>query len=451
MARNYIHYTNNDTQQLPIDKLLIGSIRTMSSDSYVTDSAASASAYSCGLKTYNGAIGVDDDVMPCGTVLEAAKQEGFKTGLVVTSRITHATPASYVAHIWDRDEEAEIALQAIGHTHPFGPQVDILMGGGRCYFMPQSSQGSCRKDDINVLTIAKKYGYSVFSDMEGFEEKQKPPYLGLFTLDHMSYSIDRDPQKEPSLTEMALKALDDLYAATKHSKKGFFIMVEASRIDHAGHANDAAGHLHDILEYNNVILAITKWIDKHTDSPTLMISTADHECGGLTVGNNIGDNYMWLPDALTKSKSSSEAAAVTWKSYTGHKPHSFLRSLFHKYGVPKPTSAQLAAARAAKDSPKVSNFVFSAALAELLMVNFATVGHTAADVSLLGYGVGYEQFSGNHDNTEVAGFVTRTLNLDLANITRTLAKHKEWIEKRVKPKKGTKVKRGGREHLAHHH
>ncbi|RPB29713.1 alkaline phosphatase-like protein [Terfezia boudieri ATCC MYA-4762] len=447
MARDYIHFTNNATQKLPADNLLIGSIRTMASDSYVTDSAASASAYSCGLKTYNGAIGVDDDVMPCGTVLEAAKDQGFKTGLVVTSRITHATPASYVAHIWDRDEEAEIALQEIGYTHPFGPQVDILMGGGRCFFMPQSSEGSCRKDNINVLKIAKSYGYSVFSDKEGFKKKHKLPYLGLFTLDHMSYSIDRDPKKEPSLTEMALKALDDLYAATKYSEKGFFIMIEASRIDHAGHANDATGHLHDILEYNNAILAITKWIDKHTDSPTLMISTADHECGGLTVG----DNYMWLPDALTKSKSSSEAVAVTWSSYTGPNPDSFLQSLFNKYGVLTPTSTQLAAAKAAKADPKVSNFVFSKALAELLLVNFATLGHTAADVSLLGYGVGYEQFRGHHDNTEVAGFVTRTLNLDLAKITKRLAKEKKWIEQRVKAKEGTKIKRGGREHLAHHH
>ncbi|KAF8417307.1 alkaline-phosphatase-like protein [Tirmania nivea] len=447
MARDYVHYNNNGTQQLPVDKLLIGSIRTMASDSYVTDSAASASAYSCGIKTYNGAIGVNDDVIPCGTVLEAAKDQGFKTGLVVTSRITHATPASYVAHVWDRDEEAEIALQEIGYTHPFGPQVDILMGGGRCFFIPQSSEGSCRKDNIDALKIAKSYGYSVFSDRKEFDKKQKLPYLGLFTLDHMSYDIDRDPKKEPSLTEMALKALDDLYAATKYSEKGFFIMVEASRIDHAGHANDPAGHVQDILEYNNAVLAITKWIDKHTDSPTVMISTADHECGGLT----IGDNYMWLPDALTKSKSSSELVATTWKSYTGPNPDAFLLSLFNKYGVLSPTPEQLAAAKAAKADRLVSNFVFANALSQLLLVNFATLGHTAADVSLLGYGVGHEQFRGNHDNTEVAGFVTRTLGLDLAKITKKLAKEKKWIEERVQAKEGAKVKRGSREHLGHHH
>ena len=164
-------------------------------------------------------------MMPCGTVLEAAKQEGYMTGLVVTSRITHvpppdspyptsptppppdslyptsptpppfpkltippsppqATPAAYISHIYDRDLESNIALQEIGYTHPFGRQVDILMGGGKCFFLPKSTPGgqSCRDDEINALALAKdKMGYSVFTDRAGFDKKQKMPYLGLFT------------------------------------------------------------------------------------------------------------------------------------------------------------------------------------------------------------------------------------------------------------------------------
>ena len=90
MARDYVHWTNNGTTVLPIDEMVIGLVRTKATDSYVTDSAASATAYSCGIKSYNGAIGVDDDIIPCGTVLEAAHLKGLKTGLIVTSRITHA-------------------------------------------------------------------------------------------------------------------------------------------------------------------------------------------------------------------------------------------------------------------------------------------------------------------------------------------------------------------------
>lgn len=89
MARDWMHWNNNATVDLPIDRMMIGQVRTRSSDSYVPDSASTATAYSCGIKVYNGAIGIDDDVEPCGTVLEAAKAQGYKTGLVATSRITH--------------------------------------------------------------------------------------------------------------------------------------------------------------------------------------------------------------------------------------------------------------------------------------------------------------------------------------------------------------------------
>lgn len=190
--------------------------------------------------------------------------------------------------------------------------------------------------------------------------------------------------------------------------------------------------------------AITKWIDRHSDSPTVMISNADHECGGLTVG----DNYMWLPSALTESKASSDSISKQWASYTGPNPDTYLLELFKKYGVQTPTPEQLSAATAAKATPSVSNFIFAKALSDLILVNFSTLGHTAVDVSLFGYGPGHEEFSGNHDNTEVAGFVARKLDLDLGKITRKLKKEKKWIEERVKAPKGQKVKRS---HSHHHH
>jgi len=103
--------------QLPLDKHLVGSIRTRSADSLVTDSAASATAYSCSVKSRNSFIGVDNDQKPCGTVLEAAKAKGYNVALVTTSRVTHATPASYSAHVNDRDNENEIASQQLGATY----------------------------------------------------------------------------------------------------------------------------------------------------------------------------------------------------------------------------------------------------------------------------------------------------------------------------------------------
>ncbi|EHK96522.1 Alkaline phosphatase-like protein [Glarea lozoyensis ATCC 20868] len=215
------------TYQLPVDKLIIGSVRTQASDSLVTDSAASATAFACGIKTYNAAIGVDDNVQPVGSILEAAKLEGFKTGLIATSRITHATPACYAAHVAHRDSEAKIAEHEIGYGHPLGRVVDLLMGGGRGFFTPQTTAGSSRKDNLNLLDIAKNSGYHVFTDRNGFDllrnglgQAAKLPYMGLFTNSHMSYEIDRDPAVEPSLQEMTEAAINTLTAATADSKKG---------------------------------------------------------------------------------------------------------------------------------------------------------------------------------------------------------------------------------------
>lgn len=133
------------------------------------------------------AIGVNDDGQPVGSILEAAKMEGFKTGLVVTSTINHATPACYAAHVADRNSYEKIAEQEIGYSHPLGPQVDILMGGGRCYFKPKSDPTSCRKDNIDLFGFAKKSGYRVMQDRAAFDELKKGtskaaelPFIGLF-------------------------------------------------------------------------------------------------------------------------------------------------------------------------------------------------------------------------------------------------------------------------------
>src|SRR2546423_152837 len=130
---------------LALDRHLIGSSRTRSTSSLITDSAAGATAFSCGLKSYNGAIAVLPDHSPCGTVLEAAKKAGYMTGLVVTTRITDATPACFASHANRREYEDLIAEQLVGH-YPLGRVVDLIMGGGRCHFLPNSTEGSCRAD-----------------------------------------------------------------------------------------------------------------------------------------------------------------------------------------------------------------------------------------------------------------------------------------------------------------
>lgn len=124
--------------------------------------------------------------------------------MVVTSRITHASPAAFGSHVYDRDLEGIIASQLIGNT-PLGHTVDILLGGGKCYFEPNTTETSCRDDATDLFADAAGKGYNVFTDRAGFDALDSGanaalPFLGLFTSSHLSYEVDRNATKEPSLT-----------------------------------------------------------------------------------------------------------------------------------------------------------------------------------------------------------------------------------------------------------
>lgn len=271
---------------LVLDQYLIGSSRTRSTSSLITDSAAGATAFACGFKSYNGAISVLPDHSPCGTVLEAAKEVGYMTGLVVTTRITDATPACFAAHVHTRGEEDRIAEQEVG-DHPLGRVVDLMLGGGRCRFLPKSMAGSCRNDEKDVIAMAKSKGFTYVDDRRGFDELKggnavKLPLLGLFAERDIPYEVDRRfvQDKYPSLDEMAQTALEALTRATRDSDKGFFLMIEGSRIDHAGHANDPVAQVHEVLAYDKAFSRVVKYLEE-SETAGVLISTSDHETGGL--------------------------------------------------------------------------------------------------------------------------------------------------------------------------
>jgi alkaline phosphatase len=274
---------------LALDQHFIGTSRTRSSNSLVTDSAAGATAFSCGMKSYNGAISMLPDHTPCGTVLEAAKKAGYMTGLVVTTDITDATPACFASHVNRRSEEDKIAVQEVGE-HPLGRVVDLMLGGGRCHFLPNTTEGGCRADDRDITKLAQeKYGWSYVDSRAGFDSLKlgkavKLPLLGLFARTNIPFDIDRQKMAHiyPSLDEMALTALTALEAATRDSEKGFFLMIEGSRIDHAGHANDPAAQVHEVLAYDKAFSTVLDFLEK-SDNDGVVVSTSDHETGGLAV------------------------------------------------------------------------------------------------------------------------------------------------------------------------
>ena len=310
---------------LVLDRHLIGSSRTRSTSSLITDSAAGATAFSCGFKSYNGAISVLPDHSPCGTVLEAAKKAGYMTGLVVTTRITDATPACFASHANRREYEDLIAEQLVGH-YPLGRVVDLILGGGRCHFLPNGTEGSCRADDKDVVEMAKKQGYNYINDREGFDSLAtdanggvKLPLLGLIAERDVPYEIDRVHVAHvyPSQAEMTKLALKALSAATKDSDKGFFVMIEGSRIDHAGHANDPAAQVHEVLVHDKSFAAVLDFLDED-DTPGVLVSTSDHETGGVATARQLHKaypHYVWYPSQMVNVTHSTEYLAREYARY----------------------------------------------------------------------------------------------------------------------------------------
>ena len=371
---------------LAFDSLLTGAVETSATDSRVTDSAASATAYACGVKTYNGAIGVTPDGAPCVTILERAEAAGMSTGLVATSRITHATPAAFAAHVPRRSQEAEIAEQMLASG------VDVLLGGGAGRFAD-------RDDGRDLLAAAAADGWTVATDRAGYDALSALPAAGLLAPSHLAYEVDRDAAAEPSLAEMTRRALRLLDAHA--GEAGFFVMIEASRIDHAGHANDPAGHLHDILAYDAAVAEALAWAA--ADGETLVVATADHETGGMSLG--AGGVYAWDPAPLLAATASFDA--MTARLVEGDDPAAVVsEGLAVPLGPAEADALREAVAADSLVGRELSYLPGSTATSALLRrlaseaanVGWTTGGHTAVDVGLYAYGPGAHRLRGAMPN-----------------------------------------------------
>ncbi|KAK3399267.1 repressible alkaline phosphatase precursor [Sordaria brevicollis] len=433
------------TQDLPIDDTLTldrhfwGTSRTRSSNSLVTDSAAGATAFSCGLKSYNGAISMLPDHKPCGTVLEAAKRAGYHTGLVVTTDITDATPACFAAHVFHRMQGDEIALHEVGHG-PLGRVVDLMLGGGRCHFLPKGTPGSCRQDDIDVTKLAQeKYGWNYVDDRAGFDSlglgnNVSLPQLGLFATTDVPFEIDRRNMADvyPSLSEMAATALKALSEATKDSEKGFFLMIEGSRIDHAGHINDPAAQVREVLEYDKTFKSVLDFIEK-SDTETILVATSDHETGGLSTAWQAPSElpvYNWHPTVLARANASSEYLTVQLLKHiaeTGDNGESLLKWINDELVVKhlNINDASEVELNSIASNPALAIQLFARMVSVRARVGWSTHGHSAVDVNIYSSGGrGTEKIRGNVENTDVGKFLRGWLELDseVEDITKELVK-----------------------------
>lgn len=402
-------------------------VKTYSNNAQVTDSAPSMAAYMTGVKMNNEVIsmtpetsafdstgksylnGADSTCPASGngqavtTLLELAKAAGWGTGAVTTTRITHATPATTYSHICHRDGENSIAAQAVpggnGYNTALRDGVDVLLGGGSQFFLPLASGGK-RTDGRDLTAEMVKQGYTYVKNKAEFDTAaatSTKKLLGLFTSSHMSYDIDRDTSKEPSLAEMTGKAIDIL----AKNEKGFFLMVEGGRIDHALHETTAKKALQDTVALDEAIkTAIDKMKAKDPSlANTLIVVTADHDHTLVLNGyaQRTGATTASNPGVLGLLKNFVTGA---FNTDSGGNPFTIIG---FGNGENRP------ATRTALSDAQVSDKTYHQEAAIPMAVGSETHGGT--DVFLGASGLGADKFTGVINNTEVFNLIRQSVGL----------------------------------------
>jgi alkaline phosphatase len=397
-------------------------IKTYSLDAQTTDSAPSMAAYMTGVKMRNEVLSMDGATFakspsadtsvtpnvnsavtncpaigngaPVPTVLEQAIAKGKATGVVTTARLTHATPAATYAHSCHRDAEYEIARQAVpggaGFNTALGTGVDVLLGGISYYWSPfnASTNPRGRPDGRNLVAELQAKGYSAVSDLASFNAAPNSGRLiGLFdqalAQGHMSYELDRDPTKEPSLSQMTTKAIDILSKNTN----GYFLMVEGGRIDHALHGTNAKRALSDTIAFDDAVKVALAKVDL---SNTLIVVTADHDHtmafnGYSPLGNDI----------LGKSKDIKTKGLV---NAADGKPYTTL-----VFGNGS------GARKAVRDDLTIVDTSGDKDYKQEVAVPLGSETHGGGDVMLFATGAGSNTFKGTLDNTKIFGLLRQAL------------------------------------------
>ena len=250
---------------------VLGLISTHSRNSYVTDSAAAASAMSTGHKVLNGAVSITPDGKPQRTVMQAAKTAGKRIGLVTTTTVYDASPAAFSINAKSRRDYQTIVdlLLAL--------EPDVLLGGGANYFLPAAAPGGKRKDGKDVIAAFRAKGHQVARNTAELKAATGPRVLGLFADEDMDFEVDRDPAKEPTTAEMAAAALK---ALSQQSPNGFVLLVENENTDTAAHRSDAASLMRALWAIDDAVTIALEFQRRHPD--TLVIVTGDHETGGFS-------------------------------------------------------------------------------------------------------------------------------------------------------------------------
>ncbi len=416
---------------LALDPLACGLMSTWNSDGTIADSAPAGSAIASGWKSQTGNIAstgsvyslpdaripaAGDALRPVATILEAARLSGRATGIVSTSEFMHATPADFSAHDPSRANYDNLTEQIVYN------KLDVILGGGLKYLAPES-----RKDQEDMAAILASRGYAIVRDTAQLEQFSGGKLVGVFgkTDAHaaMSYDVDRDPQREPSLEQMTRKAIRLL----SRQPRGFFLMVEGSKVDWAAHANDPLGIVSDVLAFDRAVQVAVDFARSNRE--TLVLAVSDHGNSGISIGDRSTsttyDKTPWtrFTDPLKRARVTGEGfeALLPAARRTGsiESLGSEIRSLAKEWlGIDDLSDPEVDSLIKAPVG-RVNNAV-GAIIAKRAGIGFTSNGHTGEDVVLYKYDPRTPSPCGLMDNTEVGRFLARALGVELDALTQRL-------------------------------
>jgi alkaline phosphatase len=406
---------------LQLDEMTVGAVSTYSADSVITDSSSAATAFATGCKTTNGFISVGpagDSVLsileippeelqysPLATVLEGSKLEGKATGLVATTRVTHATPAAFASHVDDRDNENEIMEQMVYED------IDVVFGGGSSYLVPVV-EGGKRTDGEDLTEVLLERGYQYVDSRDEMLNLSSGKTWGLFSSSHMASSINRPflAPSQPSLPEMTEKAIELL----SQDRDGFFLMVEGSQIDGATHANDPIYAVTEFLAFDEAVKVAVDFAEK--DRHTLILVFPDHNTGGMTIGSYSDAEYdsTSVEDVISPLKgmrlNSIGVAAKIGKDLSSENIKAQLKTWWDIDATDDDITEILELYNSGE------GLSLDYAISEVIsrnhtVIGWTTHGHCGEDVTLWAYGP--DSPAGHMDNTEIAEYVAEELGFDL--------------------------------------
>ena len=426
------------------DALDMGLVRTHSANSMITGSAAAATAFATGYKTWEDAqkakclsmrpdslllpdaqeLPASERWRPVATVLEGARLAGKSVGLVATCRVSHATPAAYASH-WHSRYDNNVLIEQMVYQ-----DLNVVFGGGFRYLIevdaeiPGSVSKGARRDGENLYEVLLSKGYSFVNTRDELLalDRNTPKAWGIFANGHMVHDIDRQylAPDEPSIAEMTEKAIELL----SKNPKGFFLMVEGSQVDWSSHDNDPVGVVTDYIAFDQALKVALDFAKSHPEQKTLVLVFPDHDNGGMSLGHRYHNSYSFKPKDMSNPLRNALLTAggveyLLWKSAQnrGPEPDTIKGIVERYYGIDDLTEDEVTEIiRELADTLDVNlREVIGPMLSVRAGIGWTTFDHTGNDVPMFSYGL-----SGGPrtiDNTEIAHLCARAMGFQLSDVT----------------------------------